>query len=96
MKATARTLSLVYATPLMSWRPVFQRSSLSVVEVWKGGCYLCEVRKVTKAGLKVILASPWYLDLPGPSHDWARYYTVYPLAFKGQNLCAVNAVKSVL
>ncbi|XP_076025390.1 beta-hexosaminidase subunit alpha [Genypterus blacodes] len=57
--------------------------SLSVVEVWKEGCYLCEVRRVTKAGLRVILASPWYLDQPGPTHDWARYYTVRPLDFKG-------------
>ncbi|KAM6960619.1 beta-hexosaminidase subunit alpha [Aplochiton taeniatus] len=69
------------------WQDVFDyreaRSSLSVVEVWKAGCYLCEVCRVTKAGLKVILASPWYLDQPGPTHDWARYYTVWPLAFKG-------------
>ncbi|XP_047453212.1 beta-hexosaminidase subunit alpha isoform X4 [Mugil cephalus] len=68
------------------WQDVFdyheRRSSLSVVEVWKEGCYLCEVRRVAKAGLKVILASPWYLDLPGPTHNWARYYTVWPLAFK--------------
>ncbi|MEQ2165844.1 hypothetical protein GOODEAATRI_021370 [Goodea atripinnis] len=60
-----------------------QRKSLSVVEVWKQGCYLCEVRKVVKAGLRVILASPWYLDQPGPTHNWARYYNVWPLAFKG-------------
>uniref|UniRef100_A0A8C7K5D3 Beta-hexosaminidase subunit alpha n=1 Tax=Oncorhynchus kisutch TaxID=8019 RepID=A0A8C7K5D3_ONCKI len=71
------------------WQDVFDYheklccSSLSVVEVWKGGCYLCEVRRVTKAGLRVVLASPWYLDQPGPTHDWARYYTVWPLAFKG-------------
>ncbi|CAJ1056630.1 beta-hexosaminidase subunit alpha isoform X1 [Xyrichtys novacula] len=69
------------------WQDVFdyheRRSSLSVVEVWKQGCYLCEVLRVTKAGLKVILASPWYLDQPGPTHNWARYYTVFPLAFKG-------------
>ncbi|XP_060891421.1 beta-hexosaminidase subunit alpha isoform X2 [Labrus mixtus] len=69
------------------WQDVFdyheRRSSLSVVEVWKEGCYLCEVRRVAKAGLKVILASPWYLDQPGPTHNWARYYTVWPLAFKG-------------
>uniref|UniRef100_A0A3P9KD26 Beta-hexosaminidase n=1 Tax=Oryzias latipes TaxID=8090 RepID=A0A3P9KD26_ORYLA len=54
-----------------------------LVEVWKHGCYLCKVRQVTKAGLRVILASPWYLDLPGPTHNWARYYTVWPLAFPG-------------
>ncbi|XP_040018076.2 beta-hexosaminidase subunit alpha isoform X2 [Gasterosteus aculeatus] len=69
------------------WQDVFDyhelRSSLSVVEVWKGGCYLCEVRRVAKAGLRVILASPWYLDQPGPTHNWARFYTVWPLAFKG-------------
>lgn len=63
---------------------VLQDTPRSVVEVWKQGCYLCEVRRVTKAGLRVILASPWYLDLPGPTHNWARYYTVWPLAFKGQ------------
>ncbi|MEQ2258247.1 hypothetical protein XENORESO_013253 [Xenotaenia resolanae] len=69
------------------WQDVFdyheQHKSLSVVEVWKQGCYLCEVRKVVKAGLRVILASPWYLDQPGPTHNWARYYNVWPLAFKG-------------
>ncbi|XP_030280772.1 beta-hexosaminidase subunit alpha isoform X2 [Sparus aurata] len=69
------------------WQDVFdyheRRTSLSVVEVWRAGCYLCEVRRVVKAGLRVILASPWYLDQPGPTHNWARYYTVWPLAFKG-------------
>lgn len=70
------------------YNSVLQRSSLSVVEVWREGCYLCEVRRVTKAGLRVILASPWYLDQPGPTHNWARYYTVWPHAFKGQ----INAV----
>ncbi|XP_034541366.1 beta-hexosaminidase subunit alpha isoform X2 [Notolabrus celidotus] len=68
------------------WQDVFdyheRHSSLSVVEVWKQGCYLCEVRRVTASGLRVILASPWYLDNPGPTHNWARYYTVWPLAFK--------------
>lgn len=69
---------------LIDYSTVLQRSTLSVVEVWREGCYLCEVRKVVKAGIRVILASPWYLDLPGPTHNWARYYTVWPLAFKGQ------------
>ncbi|KAJ8271973.1 hypothetical protein COCON_G00108320 [Conger conger] len=69
------------------WQEVFdyheKPKSLSVVEVWRGGCYLCEVRKVTQAGLRAILASPWYLDQPGPTHDWSRYYNVRPLAFMG-------------
>uniref|UniRef100_A0A672J6J6 Beta-hexosaminidase n=1 Tax=Salarias fasciatus TaxID=181472 RepID=A0A672J6J6_SALFA len=68
------------------WQEVFDNHiqvsnlSLSVVEVWKAGCYLCKVRKVTKARLRVILAAPWYLDQP---HNWAHYYNVWPLAFKG-------------
>ena len=62
---------------------VSQRSFIKVVEVWRRGCYLCELRKVTKAGLQAILASPWYLDQPVPTRKWTRYYTVWPLAFKG-------------
>ncbi|XP_026775473.3 beta-hexosaminidase subunit alpha [Pangasianodon hypophthalmus] len=69
------------------WQDVFDYHKRSkaqyVVEVWKRGCYLCKVRQVAKAGLKVILAAPFYLDLPGPTHNWARYYTVRPLSFKG-------------
>ncbi|XP_067358733.1 beta-hexosaminidase subunit alpha isoform X2 [Channa argus] len=78
--------SLLNKTSIV-WQDIFDYSErhrpLSVVEVWKQGCYLCEVRRVVKAGLRVILASPWYLDQPGPTHNWARYYTVWPLAFKG-------------
>uniref|UniRef100_A0A8B9JKK2 Beta-hexosaminidase n=1 Tax=Astyanax mexicanus TaxID=7994 RepID=A0A8B9JKK2_ASTMX len=78
--------SALNKTPIV-WQDVFdyreRHRPQYVVEVWKGGCYLCEVRRVTKAGLKVILAAPFYLDLPGPTHNWARYYNVRPLAFKG-------------
>uniref|UniRef100_A0A8C6WGZ4 Beta-hexosaminidase subunit alpha n=1 Tax=Neogobius melanostomus TaxID=47308 RepID=A0A8C6WGZ4_9GOBI len=69
------------------WQDVFdyheKHSFLSVVEVWKQPCYMCKVRRATKAGLRVILAAPWYLDLPGPTHNWAPFYTVRPLNFKG-------------
>uniref|UniRef100_A0A8C2FI46 Beta-hexosaminidase subunit alpha n=1 Tax=Cyprinus carpio TaxID=7962 RepID=A0A8C2FI46_CYPCA len=66
------------------WQDVFDyHESKYVVEVWKQGCYLCKMRRVTKAGLKVILAAPFYLDLPIPTHSWARYYNVRPLAFRG-------------
>uniref|UniRef100_A0A8C9SK25 Beta-hexosaminidase n=1 Tax=Scleropages formosus TaxID=113540 RepID=A0A8C9SK25_SCLFO len=69
------------------WQDVFDYhsspKSLDVVEVWKAGCYMCEVRRVTAAGVRVILASPWYLDQPGPTHEWSRFYTVRPLAFTG-------------
>ncbi|XP_056308299.1 beta-hexosaminidase subunit alpha isoform X3 [Danio aesculapii] len=68
------------------WQDVFdyheRPRSQYVVEVWKQGCYLCEMRRVTKAGLKVILAAPFYLDLPIPTQNWARYYGVRPLAFR--------------
>lgn len=80
---------VIWYVYLIVYSIVLQRSSLSVVEVWREGCYLCEVRRVAKAGLRVILASPWYLDQPGPTHNWARYYTVWPLAFKGQNRTCV-------
>ncbi|XP_043084670.1 beta-hexosaminidase subunit alpha isoform X3 [Puntigrus tetrazona] len=69
------------------WQDVFdyreRPRSKYVVEVWKQGCYLCKMRRVTKAGLKVILAAPFYLDLPIPTHSWARFYNVRPLAFRG-------------
>jgi len=71
---------------------VSQPSLLSVVEVWRRGCYLCELRRVTKAGLRAILASPWYLDQPIPTYNWARFYKVWPLAFMGQGkpVCRVR------
>ncbi|XP_041966186.1 beta-hexosaminidase subunit alpha isoform X1 [Alosa sapidissima] len=68
------------------WQDVFdyheKHSRNYVVEVWKMEGYQCKMGKVTKAGLKAILAAPWYLDLPGPTHEWARYYNVRPLAFR--------------
>lgn len=91
-------LSFIFAVHvcLKDYSVVLQLSSYSVVEVWRRGCYLCEVRRVTKAGLRVILASPWYLDQPGPKNNWARYYTVWPLAFKGQNRTCVLWLVEVL
>ncbi|KAI2648223.1 Beta-hexosaminidase subunit alpha [Labeo rohita] len=66
------------------WQDVFdyheRPRSKYVVEVWKQGCYLCEMRRVTKAGLKVILAAPFYLDLPIPTHSWPRYYNCFLLS----------------
>ncbi|KAM9495161.1 LOW QUALITY PROTEIN: beta-hexosaminidase subunit alpha [Clarias gariepinus] len=48
-----------------------QRRAQYVVEVWKRRCYLYK--------MKVILGAPIYLDLPGLTHDWARFYNVHPL-----------------
>ncbi|XP_034031374.1 beta-hexosaminidase subunit alpha [Thalassophryne amazonica] len=85
MENIVNITSALNKTAIM-WQDVFDHKPLkspSVVEVWKRGCYLCKMYRVTKAGLMVILASPWYLDQPGPTHNWARYYNVWPLAFKG-------------
>ncbi|XP_058854508.1 beta-hexosaminidase subunit alpha isoform X2 [Acipenser ruthenus] len=69
------------------WQEVFDNavklSASTVVEVWKGSCYHCELHRVTKAGQRAILASPWYLNLIGYGQDWTHYYTVDPLGFKG-------------
>jgi len=54
----------------------------TVVEVWKGG-YQAELKKVTSAGLKTILAAPWYLDYISYGADWRKYYSVEPLNFNG-------------
>ncbi|RXM30506.1 Beta-hexosaminidase subunit alpha [Acipenser ruthenus] len=68
------------------WQEVFDNavklSASTVVEVWKGSCYHCELHRVTKAGQRAILASPWYLNLIGYGQDWTHYYTVDPLGFK--------------
>ncbi|KAI5626986.1 beta-hexosaminidase subunit alpha isoform X1 [Silurus asotus] len=80
-------ISAAFNKTAIVWQDVFDFSkqirTQYVVEVWKRGCYLCNMHQVAKAGLKIILAAPFYLDLPGPTHNWARYYTVRPLSFKG-------------
>jgi hexosaminidase len=42
-----------------------------------------ELSAVTAAGLKAILASPWYLDYISYGADWSKYYTAEPLNFNG-------------
>ena len=39
--------------------------------------------KVTRAGFRVILAAPWYLNYINYGSDWAKYYKVDPTAFSG-------------
>jgi hexosaminidase len=57
----------------------------TVIEVWKGG-EKDELAKVTAAGLKAILASPWYLDYISYGNDWVKYYNEEPLNFNGKLL----------
>jgi len=64
----------------------------TVIEVWKGG-EKDELAKVTAAGLKTILASPWYLDYISYGKDWSNYYKEEPLNFNGENICLIYATQ---
>ena len=55
----------------------------TVVEVWKNP-YPSELYNVTKAGLRAILAAPWYLDYISYGSDWRKYYVIEPLSFNGK------------
>uniref|UniRef100_A0AAY4DFY7 Beta-hexosaminidase n=1 Tax=Denticeps clupeoides TaxID=299321 RepID=A0AAY4DFY7_9TELE len=69
------------------WQDVFDYHEINrpryVVEVWKWGCYLCEVRRVTKAGHRVLLSAPWYINHISYGQDWRNSYTVQPQNFSG-------------
>lgn len=42
------------------------------------------MEKVTAQGFRALLSSPWYINLGGyAGDDWAHYYAVEPLSFKG-------------
>lgn len=46
--------------------------------------WLAEMEKVTAQGFRALLSSPWYINLGGyAGDDWALYYAVEPLSFKG-------------
>ncbi|KAL0048809.1 hypothetical protein WJX82_011636 [Trebouxia sp. C0006] len=43
-----------------------------------------EMEKVTAQGFRALLSSPWYINLGEyAGDDWAQYYAVEPLSFKG-------------
>jgi len=62
---------------------VRQLQSDAVVEVWKSSEWH-ELSAVTAAGLKAVLASPWYLSAISIGVDWVKYYNVDPLYFNGE------------
>lgn len=72
-----------HAGPVV-WQEVFDNKVQvhpdTVVEVWKGK-YQEELSAVTAAGLRAIVASPWYLDYISYGSDWRSYYQVEPLNF---------------
>ncbi|KAG9341231.1 hypothetical protein JZ751_019672 [Albula glossodonta] len=57
----------------------------TVLHVWKGTAqeYNEEMSKMTKAGYRVLLAAPWYLNHISYGQDWHDAYTVKPLNFSG-------------
>ena len=57
----------------------------TVIHVWKGN-HALEIEKVTSAGLKAILSSPWYLDYIKYGATWKDYYNVDPHDFNGKHI----------
>ncbi|XP_069046856.1 beta-hexosaminidase subunit alpha [Lepisosteus oculatus] len=71
------------------WQEVFDNNVKvpkdTVVHVWKGNTaqYLHEMSSITAKGLKVLLSTPWYLNVIHYGQDWQAAYEVQPLNFAG-------------
>ncbi|XP_032379706.1 beta-hexosaminidase subunit alpha [Etheostoma spectabile] len=71
------------------WQDVFdyhERIPMdTVLHIWKGtpASYKEELSRMTKAGMRVLLAAPWYINHIAYGQDWRNYYTVQPLNFSG-------------
>lgn len=69
--------------------PVFPVCTLSqipqdtVLEIWKGEHYQAELSKMTKAGHRVLLSAPWYINHISYGQDWRISYAVQPQNFSG-------------
>ncbi|XP_041795125.1 beta-hexosaminidase subunit alpha [Chelmon rostratus] len=57
----------------------------TVLHIWKGvpAKYKEELSSITKAGMRVLLAAPWYINHISYGQDWRNYYTVQPQNFSG-------------
>ncbi|XP_006824994.1 beta-hexosaminidase subunit beta-like [Saccoglossus kowalevskii] len=70
------------------WQEVFDNgvkvATDTVIHTWKGG-YTDELGKITKAGYKTVLSSPWYLNYISDPYDepWKNYYKIDPQNFSG-------------
>lgn len=71
----------------MVWQEIFDNQLKvrpdTVVHVWKGAAWLQELGAVTRAGLRAVLSSPWYLNHISYGIDWPGFYSIDPLAFNG-------------
>ncbi|XP_008275046.1 beta-hexosaminidase subunit alpha isoform X1 [Stegastes partitus] len=71
------------------WQDVFDYHERipkdTVLHIWKGtpASYHDELSRMTKAGMRVVLAAPWYINHISYGQDWRNYYTVQPLNFSG-------------
>lgn len=73
------------------WQEVFDDNvtldrDTTIIHVWKGWTgaeWDRELHNVTSAGYKVILSSPWYLNIIKYGIDWPPLYMAEPLSFNG-------------
>ncbi|KAG8144962.1 hypothetical protein E2320_013352 [Naja naja] len=55
----------------------------AVIHVWKGK-FQQEMSRVTEAGFRALLSSPWYLNIISYGQDWLEAYQIEPLDFEGE------------
>ncbi|KAK5867346.1 hypothetical protein PBY51_011848 [Eleginops maclovinus] len=71
------------------WQDVFDYHERipkdTVLHIWKGtpANYKEELSRMTKAGMRVVLAAPWYINHIAYGQDWRNSYTVQPQNFSG-------------
>ncbi|XP_013926650.1 PREDICTED: beta-hexosaminidase subunit alpha [Thamnophis sirtalis] len=86
-----RLLDIVasYKKGYMVWQEVFDNgvkvNPNTVIHVWKESpiTFQEEMSRVTEAGFRTLLSSPWYLNIISYGQDWLTAYKVEPLDFKG-------------
>ncbi|CAH8834589.1 unnamed protein product [Trichobilharzia szidati] len=71
-------------TPVV-WQEVFENGfrgdKSTIVHVWKSTFWEIVVKIATRAGYRVLLSSPWYLNLISYGTDWKNYYLTNPRVF---------------